>query len=74
MVMIINRVMAPSRGHFFAWVGMSSRHPLKGLARSCFQTTDLEAKSTRNGSSAEHAWSAPSREAVSGSMMLSQVA
>jgi hypothetical protein len=33
----------------------------------------LEARSARNGSSAERASSAPSREVVSGSMILSQV-
>jgi site-specific DNA recombinase len=36
--------------------------PSKGLARSCSQLINLEAKSARNGSSGEHAWSSPSRE------------
>jgi hypothetical protein len=50
-----------------------NRHP-KDPARSCSRTMHPKATSVRNSSSAGRAWSAPSREAVGGWMMLSQVA
>src|SRR5436305_4240931 len=49
-----------------------NRHP-KDPARYCSRIMHLEATCVRSSPSAGHAWSAQSREAVGGSMMLFQV-